>query len=599
MSTRVLFNGAVLVKPTGATRVDASRFAGSGLSGNGVLALIGEADAGEPNSINIFNSEAAARRYFRSGDLADAVGIAFNPANDARIPGGVSQVVCVKTNQSTQSTKTFQDATPANSLVLTSKEYGAHTTRISAQLADSGGGKIITIRQFEASKTTTETSGVLGAAGAFTIQYTGNGSASTMTISGTQLTTTVTGATDSSVALTLAFTNFPFVSDLIAFISAQPGYTCTAVSGVNPYVIPSAQLDQVTASDIKTAAVTSYAKLWALVDWVNSNSNIVTAARATGAVGAPAATTGQVFLTGGTRGISANTNWQNAFDALLSVHVNEVVPLCAQDLTNQGNGSTATFSSVVAMADAHVAYRSSTAGKSEAQGYVGMKGTKSAILAQAATLNSFNTCLSGQKLTVLDSTSTLRVLEEWSFAVAVAAMRAGAELGEPLTWKYIRASAITQDASWTPANDGVDLILGGVMYAEKTDKGIKIIKGITTYTRDDNSAYREESVVTGWKNVAYELRTHIEDLFTGRKLSVDNILGVKSEADAKLSKLRDAGQIVDSVDADGTVTRAYRNLTVSATDGAVYLDVEVSPVEGINFTLNSLYLVPATITASA
>jgi hypothetical protein len=101
----------------------------------------------------------------------------------------------------------------------------------------------------------------------------------------------------------------------------------------------------------------------------------------------------------------------------------------------------------------------------------------------------------------------------------------------------------------------------------------------------------------GWKNVAYDLRTHLEDLFTGRRVSPSNISAVKSQADAKLSLLRAAGQIVDSVLPDGSRLLAFRELEVSADRDTVTLSVVVSPVSGINFILNNLFLVPAQISA--
>lgn len=806
MTQRVLFNGAVLVKPGGASRVDASLFGSAGVRGVGVVALIGEADGGEPNSVQIFTTPELARKAFRSGPLAQAANIAFKPANDGRIQGGAAQIVCVKTNQSTQASKTLQGsgtanaqvlaanpgpynlepgqtvvvsvsgggdltatfnataavvdaggagpytnllngevlslitdsgngglqqdititglstktaaeiagilnplvrggsfsdnagtlrftsdtrgtaalvqivggsangatrlnfptgavsgtgnvaridavtaaeaatvidaavagisvsgdpvvltndtvgsgtlqvqssstalafgfqttlftaASPVNVMALTSKDYGVHTNKLSVQVSDSGGGKVLEIIFEDGLRRTVETSEVLGSTAEFTIQYTGNGSAAVMTVTATQITTTLTGASDGSANLTIPFSTYTTLQEVINYINSQQGYVAVAVTS-NPYTFNPANLDYVTAVSIRPGAYSAFAKLYRCIEWVNDNSMFITAARSSGGPTAPLATTGRQLLTGGTRGISTNTNWQDALDALGVVRVNEVVPLISENLANLGQGSTATFASVVAQVESHAAYYSSTAGRSERQAYVGMKGTKSAILAQAGSLNSFNICLSAQRLTTLDETNTLRELPEWSFAVAQAGMRAGAELGEPLTFKFLRANALSQDASWNPQDDGKELILGGVLIAEQIPKGFRIVKGITTYTREDNDAYTEESVVMGWKNVAYDLRTHLEDLFTGRRVSPSNISAVKSQADAKLSLLRAAGQIVDSVFSDGSRLLAFRELEVSADRDTVTLSVVVSPVSGINFILNNLFLVPAQISA--
>ncbi len=101
MSQKVLFNGAVLVRPGAATKIDASGFQNVLLSGVGVVAAVGEADGGQPNVIQTWTSAAPAIKYYRSGPLAEAAQIAFQPGNDPRIGGGASLLVTVKVNQST------------------------------------------------------------------------------------------------------------------------------------------------------------------------------------------------------------------------------------------------------------------------------------------------------------------------------------------------------------------------------------------------------------------------------------------------------------------------------------------------------------------
>ena len=807
MTMRVLFNGVVLVKPSGASRVDASLFASAGLAGVGVVGLIGEAEGGEPNTLQVFTTPERARQTFRSGPLAKMAALAFQPANDPRIPGGAQQIVCIKVNQSTRATRTLtgtgtanaivtaanaapynlepgqtvvvsvngganQTATfsataaqasaggagpytnlvngdtltvitdsgnggavqtltlaglsaktaaevaavlnplvlggyfvdnagtlrfvsdtrgtassvqvtggtgnsgtklnfptgavvgtgnvasidavtaseagvvitaavtgitasgsplqlinaqvgsgtlqvqvsstaagfgfpntvstassPVNVMTVSSRDFGVHTNKVSLQVTDSGGGKVLEVVFEDGTKRTVETSPVLGATAELTVQYTGNATTASVTVSSTQLTTALSGQTDGTVNLTVPFSTYATLTEVINYINAQPGYTAIAVTG-NPFTFDPVNLDYVTAVSIKPTAASLSARLYRCIEWLNANSSLVSAVRVSGGPTAPLATGGKVLLANGSRGTSINSNWQDALDALGEVRVNEVVPLISRDLSALGQGSTATFASVAAATDAHVAYFSSTKGKSERQAYIGMNGTRAQFLAQAATLNSLHTCLSSQKVTALNEEATLEQFEEYAFAVLQAGMRAGAELGEPLTWKYLRINDLTQDASWNPMDDGEALILGGCLIAEKVpNRGFRIVKGITTYTREDNDAYTEESVVLGWKNVSYELRTHLENLFIGRKVSPENISAVKSQADAKLSQLRAAGQIVDSVFADGSRELAYRNLEVSASFDTVTLSVVVSPVSGINFILNNIYLVPAQITA--
>lgn len=820
MTMRVLFNGVVLVKPGGATKVDASAFSGAALAGVGTIGMVGEAEAGEPNAVHIFSRSDAQAKYFRTGPLADAAGPAFRSSGDPRISAGANAVVAIKANQAMQASKTLQgsgvaqatlsgiyltpinifanggntgsvlievNSAPAgpgasfaatqasllgvggtfalasgevmtvkadsgltqtvtfgvteasaadyvatinsqllgvfatvdtgqiritsdgrgtkskfevltqtaglaaklgfglvtanqvgstvfdgtsitaaeiisiiqsaypgvtvttgtgqvititsnlvgptsslkilagatangfglptfpifpiftaagavNVMVLTAKEWGALGNLISEQVSDSGGGKLI---QFTFNDPTnpvvkTENSPILGAVGKLSVTYIGDAGTATITVNATGITTALSGQTDGSANLNIPFVQYKSVQDIVNFINAQFKYSATAVS-VNPFADLGVDLDYMTGTNL-LSTVTLFGKLMDVVNWINQNSSLVTATRVVNGPAAPYATV-QAYLAGGIRGTSNNTNWQDSFNLMGTVRVNQVVPLISFDLGGihgDGLGSTAEVDVVNAQADAHATYYSSTAGKSERQAFLSKRGNKLQIKAAAQLLNSFNSCLCGvQKPSVLTEAGFVVQLPEYIQAVVAASMRSGAELGEPLTFKFVRYSDLETDPSWSPALDAAEMILAGVMFVEQVPaQGFRWVKAITTYTRTDNDAYTEESVVQGWKNVAYELRTHLETLFTGTRATPSNIATVKEQASAKLELLKKAGQIVDSVLPDGQRLNAYRNLNVYTLPGmpdAVAIDVTVSPVSGINFTLNTLTLVPAQI----
>lgn len=812
MTMRVLFNGVVLVKPGGATRVDASGFNSASLAGVGVIGMVGEADSGEPNAISIFTRSDAMARYYRGGALAIAAAPAFRASGDARIQAGAQQVVALKANQSARAAKTLQGSgvaqatltgtvntpvnlfanggtgpgslaiavdgnvagsgasfaatqgmktgsagsfaiaasetlvvsinggpnqtitfgsseatvaayvqtinnqihgasvivstsqiriisdkygtassvnvisqsgslaaktglsagsssgtgnvadaeavtfaefkslvegvygvtvtgatggpvtitsdlsgagselevsagsvqaafglstadftasSPVNVLTLTAVEWGTQGNLVSTQVSDSGGGKVIEFTTLDNMISKTETSPVLGAVGKILVEYTGDGSAAVLTINATGLTTTLTAQTDDSLDLTVPFNVYKTIQDVINYINAQPGYSAEALT-VNPFAELSADLDYVVNVDI-TSPLSVYGKLMDVVNWVNQNSSLVTAVRVANGPAAPLPIN-KSFLTGGTRGTSTNSNWQSQFNLLGTVRVNQVVPLISYDLSADGFGSTATVDSVNAQADAHATYYSSTAGKSERQAYLSKRGSKTQVKAFAQTLNSFNSCMCGvQRPVILSEDGSLTEYPEYIQAVCAASMRSGADLGEPLTFKFVKYFDLKTDASWNPALDANEMILAGVMFVEQVPgQGFRWVKGVTTYTRTDNDAYTEESVVQGWKNVAYELRTYLENLFTGTRATPSNITRVREQAQNKLDLLKKAGQIVDSVLADGSTLNAWRNLdvhTVPQMPDVVAIDVTVSPVSGINFTLNTLTLVPAQISA--
>jgi hypothetical protein len=104
MSRSVTFNGITQYRPGGMTKLDANALAQIGLSPNGIVGIIGEAEGGKPNVITTMDDPALAVPSFTSGDLADAIRIAFDPSGDTRVPAGAFRVLAIKTNQSTQST---------------------------------------------------------------------------------------------------------------------------------------------------------------------------------------------------------------------------------------------------------------------------------------------------------------------------------------------------------------------------------------------------------------------------------------------------------------------------------------------------------------
>jgi hypothetical protein len=320
-----------------------------------------------------------------------------------------------------------------------------------------------------------------------------------------------------------------------------------------------------------------------------------------GAVG----TTGDVFLymSGAARGASSNSDWQSAFDEMLKTRVNHLVPLISADLTDYS--STATFASVAAQLEAHVGACRGIE-KNECGGYVGMEGTRTQLITQAATFGDIDVALTGQKLTVLNAAGTLTELPEWVSAVAAAGMRAGMpEVGEPLTWKFVGTTTLTQDSSWDPADrtDANALIQGGVLFMENIEgKGVRWVRDLTTWTRDDNLAFSEGSVRDIVRFTAYGLRTFLEDRFTGIKLGgataasstqpkpTANAATIKEGVAEYLEQLRSENIIVDSSDAAGNIIHAYHNIRVTISGDVARIRVEIFPAVGINFQLTEIFL---------
>ena len=181
----------------------------------------------------------------------------------------------------------------------------------------------------------------------------------------TGMTSTVTPVAD---ALAITFAPGQTLQQLVDFINANTNYRASVPNGINAQTTLMSSFDfgtRNTAVDVRfDQAILPATKgnfhrdLQSIIDWVDTFATLATATRA--AVGTtegaepPALTGGSalvvqdvpVFFVGGTRGISSNSDWQDAFDAMLQVRVEEIVPIIAYDLSQDGFGSTATFASV-------------------------------------------------------------------------------------------------------------------------------------------------------------------------------------------------------------------------------------------------------------
>lgn len=605
MTTSILFNGQQIVRPGAYTQIDASQFQSTVLQGLGIVGLIGEAEQGQPRVVQSFLSPSDVRKTYVSGDLVEAAAMVADPSSDARIPAGAQQIVCYKVNNSTQSTVTSAPFT------FTSRQWGVPQNNITIAIAVSSPGFVVTVTSLdEFGNLLPEVSPIVGGAGKFTIQYTGAGSAATLTTTATTLTTVVTGAAGDN--LNLNFADYPTLAKLLQAIAATGKYTVASLV-TNSNSFASNAIDLQSAVDIKTSLTTIFAKNFDIANWVNTNSQQISVTFTLAAAGftGPLATT---QLTGGTRGTSANTDWSNGFTALQNVRINQVVPLASADaVTAQG---TFTIASILAGLVAYAKLASSTAGQNEVHAWAGVSQTKTAYITTLNTQNSEHLELFAQRTQRVAQVSgqtyvggallqytagQVIFFPEWSAACVGAGMRAGAPLGEPLTWKFPNISGVSSDSSWSEQSnsDVVSIELnGGVVINTVRGRGFRLDKVITTYMRSVNDAYTEETLVQLWKLVAFNLRQALQDAFVGRGGYLDRVSTVPAVVATVMQPLKDAKAITDSV-VNGQRLNAWRKVNWSLNGDQLTVSVTVTLTPGINFVLTTIVLVPAQISGAA
>jgi hypothetical protein len=420
----------------------------------------------------------------------------------------------------------------------------------------------------------------------------------------TGLTTTGTGDN-----LDITFTTGQTLRELLDAINANPSYEATAGQAVNVDTTLVADFDFGPFVTVNIGASLDLAEegttrnVMAIVDYLNDFSTYVRAVRSadTGSFVSgccPPADIGEpLYLTGGSRGVSTNTEFQAGLDELLKVRCNSVVPLIDEDLSAEGLGSSATVASVAAQLADHVATARGTGQDKagERGGFQGFVGTKDQVIAQANSLNDMDVALVAQNPTVLNAAGSLEEFGPRMLAVMAASMRSGVqEVAEPLTHKLVRSSGMTQDATWDPGDltDANEMIINGVLFTETIDGvGTRWVRDLTTWVADDNLAYSEGSIRDAVRFVAYGLRTTLVERFTGKKAAPSTIANVKDAAATFLELTRQDDIIVDSTDpTTGSTIKAYHNLKVTSSGDTVRINVGIFPVPGINFQLTDIYL---------
>lgn len=118
--------GQVLYHPGAVSRLKTNSNAQLSSATTGVVALIGEADGGQPGVVTEVSDPALAKDTFTSGPLADALRLVFGPSNDPQVSSGAFKVLCYKTNASTQASINL----PGAVALIADTSTGASTTTV-------------------------------------------------------------------------------------------------------------------------------------------------------------------------------------------------------------------------------------------------------------------------------------------------------------------------------------------------------------------------------------------------------------------------------------------------------------------------------------
>lgn len=386
---------------------------------------------------------------------------------------------------------------------------------------------------------------------------------------------TVTVTADAAATLAATHATLQKVADYYNAIRFDDdnGFLFTIVTGETGYDVT--KLDVASATNCLDPLEPGFtADLWTVIDWINVNSQLITAALATGATNAPLLSlSSPQFLSGGIDGVATQTEYETAIDFLKLIRVNTIVPLTHDP-------------AVHAYLDAHCAYMGG-AGRNERDAVVGLKNTagtglatKTEIKTQIQNLNSRHIRAVAQSIARYNAAGVRTVFDPHFRAVIAAGMQAGSDVGTSLTYKYEDSLGYSQDSSWNPTDDGEEMIKAGLMFAEKVEGiGRRWVRNITTHLSSSNLAFTEASVNESVNYSAYNFRT-----------SMEYAVGRKGFAGTQNAAKSIAIGILDGLVTEEVLTQ-WRSLSIVQILDCLEVGVEVAPVLPINFVKNTIHLV--------
>lgn len=558
-----LFEGRYVLMPQVLSAVKDEALAAVGVQNPITVAIIGSAAAGDPEFPYEFFNARDAQDVFLSGNLVDAIRRAYSPGGDrgayrvlgVRLDGDVA----IPANRAVQATLTLQDSTPASAILLTASEWGLQGNNLAVAVAnatDDPSAKKITL-YWRGAEIVGDNIGGLG----ITVQYTGAGTAASLTISATSLATTVTGATGDNQTLT--FATYGTLQKLVDALNATGKYVAS-LAGPNGDA-PATDLDLATVTDIKTTAQTLRADLAAQLAWFASlGTEILVAAEAPSGSGKPAANLVKTFFSGGVDPTITTNSWQQSLDALVTENVQIVVPVTSD-------------STVHAMCRTHAESMSGVTDKGERVAIVGGAWGTSVASARGAaqTLNSDRAQYVYPGIYEDGGDGTLVQVPPYMVAAMKAGLTAGLPSGESATFKYINAAGIELRLGLGPIESLLKSGVCPIQFAQ--GQGYRVVQDKTTWLKDTRLTRRELALRLLLDTISRRLRAVAEN-YIGRPASPTFKGEITAACTAELTRMASAGLIVGD-----NANPAFRNMTVILNGEVVELSVEISIAAPANY----------------
>jgi len=428
-----------------------------------------------------------------------------------------------------------------------------------------------------------------------------NDSSCEVSIDSSKLTSVAATAEDMDINLA----DFNTIDSLAEFIDSKALYSASVPAGVNGGLNPNI-LDRVVSAGASSPSLKPCkikADAWSLANYFNANSGLVELERDS-YIGLPDAIE-KTFLSGGAKGASATSDFSAALTELEKEELDFIIPLVSQDASDDlaedaastDSASTYDVDSILAAVNTHCRKMSGTKARKERQCYVGYRGTFDECRAKSLAINSEFTSLLMQDILV-PGAADLEWKQPFMAACLVAGMHAGAEVGQPVTRKYINCQGVRhrKKQGLTPSSleefdsrVSADLAIqdGILPLLQPASGGVRVMVHNATYSKDSNFAFNRPSVLYAGHYVARTMREQLEAIFIGEKNKTSTPADLVAYITAVMADFKRADIIVGDDTNDGL---GYKDLAIRVQGNTIYINVVVTIVEGIDFILPTITL---------
>jgi hypothetical protein len=276
--------------------------------------------------INVVSGQAEALNLFGGGTVYYGSEFYLTPSNDERFntPG---EALCVIVNSMEQAKTTLKDVGTNDIIEIAFNVWGTDGNLAALKLSSgTNTGKLVEVIH-KGEPILTEDDVTLNL---FDIQYVGAGSAATMTIDATTLSTTVTGAPDDNLSITLA--EYPDLGSLINFINDNPAYTCTLTGSSDE---KATVFDAISGQDIRTSAYSAVGIVEAIIRQLNSLDTLTANLKTGAARTVPENITDFQYFTGGSVASATTQDWTDALEKLERYNLNNIVVMSGSNTIQQ------------------------------------------------------------------------------------------------------------------------------------------------------------------------------------------------------------------------------------------------------------------------